>query len=131
MASADRATESEECLVSLYRPSTILPITRHRDSLLYLVENYPVTIVVGQTGSGKTTQLPQYLHQAGWTEEGKIIACTQPRRVAATTVATRVAEEMGVRLGEEVAWAPLCYYGFPPPSSLISSLVEPSGAGCG
>ena len=116
MASADRATESEECLVSLYRPSTILPITKHRDSLLYLVENYPVTIVVGQTGSGKTTQLPQYLHQAGWTEEGKIIACTQPRRVAATTVATRVAEEMGVRLGEEVAWAPLCYYGFLPPS---------------
>lgn len=105
MASADRATESEECLVSLYRPSTILPITRHRDSLLYLVENYPVTIVVGQTGSGKTTQLPQYLHQAGWTEEGKIIACTQPRRVAATTVATRVAEEMGVRLGEEVGYS--------------------------
>lgn len=117
MASADRATESEECLVSLYRPSTVLPITRHRDALLYLVENYPVTIVVGQTGSGKTTQLPQYLHQAGWTEEGKIIACTQPRRVAATTVATRVAEEMGVRLGEEVAWAPLCYCDFLPPSS--------------
>ncbi|RPB05101.1 P-loop containing nucleoside triphosphate hydrolase protein [Choiromyces venosus 120613-1] len=105
MASADRATESEECLVSLYRPSTILPITRHRDALLSLVESYPVTIVVGQTGSGKTTQLPQYLHQAGWTEEGKIIACTQPRRVAATTVATRVAEEMGVRLGEEVGYS--------------------------
>ncbi|CAZ81000.1 unnamed protein product [Tuber melanosporum] len=105
MASADRATESEECLVSLYRPSTILPITRHRDALLYLVENNPVTIVVGQTGSGKTTQLPQYLHQAGWTEEGKVIACTQPRRVAATTVATRVAEEMGVRLGEEVGYS--------------------------
>ncbi|PWW79001.1 P-loop containing nucleoside triphosphate hydrolase protein [Tuber magnatum] len=105
MASADRATESEEFLVSLYRPSTILPITRHRDALLYLVKNYPVTIVVGQTGSGKTTQLPQYLHQAGWTEEDKIIACTQPRRVAATTVATRVAEEMGVRLGEEVGYS--------------------------
>ena len=79
MASVDRATESEECLVSLYRPSTILPISRHRDALLYLVETSPVTIVVGQTGSGKTTQLPQYLHQAGWTAGDKMIACTQPR----------------------------------------------------
>lgn len=102
MASADRSTETEEYLPSLYRPSTILPISRHRKALLYLIENHPVTIVVGQTGSGKTTQLPQYLHEAGWAQNDKIIACTQPRRVAATTVAARVAEEMGVRLGEEV-----------------------------
>lgn len=102
MASADRSTEAEEYLPSLYRPSIILPISRHRNALLYLIENHPVTIVVGQTGSGKTTQLPQYLHEAGWAQDNKIIACTQPRRVAATTVAARVAEEMGVRLGEEV-----------------------------
>ncbi|KAL7275973.1 hypothetical protein RUND412_001042 [Rhizina undulata] len=105
MASADRSTENEEFFPSLYRPSTILPISKHRNSLLYLVEKYPVTIVVGQTGSGKTTQLPQYLYQAGWTKNEKIIACTQPRRVAATTVATRVAEEMGVRCGEEVGYS--------------------------
>ncbi|KAH8155842.1 uncharacterized protein LAJ45_00854 [Morchella importuna] len=105
MASADRSTETEEYLPSLYRPSTVLPISRHRNALLYLIENHPVTIVVGQTGSGKTTQLPQYLNEAGWTRDDKIIACTQPRRVAATTVATRVAEEMGVRLGEEVGYS--------------------------
>lgn len=62
---------------ALYKPAALLPIARHRESLLYLVENYPVTIVVGQTGSGKTTQLPQYLDQAGWCKDGKVIAVTQ------------------------------------------------------
>ena len=60
-----------------YKPSSLLPIARHRQALLYLIEKYPITIVIGQTGSGKTTQIPQYLHQAGWTGHGKIIACTQ------------------------------------------------------
>ena len=62
---------------SLYKPSSLLPIARHRQSLLYVIENFPVTIVVGHTGSGKTTQLPQYLDQAGWTADGKVIAVTQ------------------------------------------------------
>lgn len=62
---------------SLHKPSSLLPIARHRQSLLYLIETYPVTIVVGQTGSGKTTQIPQYLEQAGWCEAGKVIAVTQ------------------------------------------------------
>ncbi|KAJ9324916.1 hypothetical protein DTO027B5_3351 [Paecilomyces variotii] len=90
---------------SLYKPSSLLPIARHKQSLLYLIETYPVTIVVGQTGSGKTTQLPQYLDQAGWTADGKVIGVTQPRRVAATTVATRVAEEMRCNVGEEVGYS--------------------------
>ncbi|CEJ59142.1 Putative P-loop containing nucleoside triphosphate hydrolase [Penicillium brasilianum] len=90
---------------ALYKPATLLPIARHKQSLLYLVETYQVTIVVGQTGSGKTTQLPQYLDQAGWCENGKSIAVTQPRRVAATTVATRVAEEMRCKIGEEVGYS--------------------------
>ncbi|KAJ5946722.1 hypothetical protein N7454_003561 [Penicillium verhagenii] len=90
---------------ALYKPAALLPIARHKASLLYLVETYPVTIVVGQTGSGKTTQLPQYLDQAGWCEDGKVIAVTQPRRVAATTVATRVAEEMRCKVGEEVGYS--------------------------
>ena len=50
---------------SLHKPSSLLPIARHRQSLLYLIETQPVTIVVGQTGSGKTTQIPQILEQAG------------------------------------------------------------------
>lgn len=62
---------------ALHKPSTLLPIAKHRDSLLYLVETYPVTIVVGQTGSGKTTQIPQFLEKAGWCADGKLIAITQ------------------------------------------------------
>ncbi|KAN0113091.1 P-loop containing nucleoside triphosphate hydrolase protein [Hyaloscypha variabilis] len=90
---------------SLHKPASLLPIARHRQNLLYLIETYPVTIVVGQTGSGKTTQLPQYLEQAGWCSDGKVIAVTQPRRVAATTVAVRVADEMGCELGKEVGYS--------------------------
>ena len=58
-------------------------------------------VVIGETGSGKTTQMTQYLAEAGYTSRGKI-GCTQPRRVAAMSVAKRVAEEVGCRLGEEV-----------------------------
>ena len=64
-----------------------------------LLENNQVIIMVGETGSGKTTQLPQYLHEDGYTLKGKI-GCTQPRRVAAMSVAKRVSEEMEVKLGE-------------------------------
>jgi ATP-dependent RNA helicase DDX35 len=62
---------------SLYKPPSLLPIARHREALLYLVETYPVIIVVGQTGSGKTTQIPQFLDQAGWCQNGKVIGVTQ------------------------------------------------------
>lgn len=61
-----------------------------------------VLIIEGETGSGKTTQIPQYLHEAGFTKDGKKIGCTQPRRVAAMSVSARVAVEMGVKLGNEV-----------------------------
>ena len=59
-------------------------------------------IIEGETGSGKTTQIPQYLHEAGYTKDKKKIGCTQPRRVAAMSVAARVAEELGIKLGNEV-----------------------------
>ena len=65
---------------ALHKPSALLPIAKNRESLLYTVETWPVTIVVGQTGSGKTTQLPQYLEQAGWCNEGKVIGVTQVSR---------------------------------------------------
>lgn len=55
-------------------------------------------------GSGKTTQIPQYLHEAGWSKLGRI-GCTQPRRVAAMSVAARVAQEMDVKLGAEVGYS--------------------------
>lgn len=66
-------------------------------------ENH-VVIIIGETGSGKTTQLTQYLHEEGYTKYG-MIACTQPRRVAAMSVAKRVSDEMGTILGEEVGYA--------------------------
>jgi ATP-dependent RNA helicase DDX35 len=60
----------------LAKPPALLPIARHKQSLQYAVEKYPVTIIIGQTGSGKTTQLPQFLDQAGWCN-GKMIGVTQ------------------------------------------------------
>ena len=85
-----------------------LPAWEARDDFLKLVVEWPIVILVGETGSGKTTQLPQFLVEQGLHLDpagGKhSIACTQPRRLAATAVAERVAEEMDVRIGEEVGY---------------------------
>ncbi|PON70342.1 RNA helicase, ATP-dependent DEAH box [Trema orientale] len=81
-----------------------LPMYRYRDELLDAIEKYQVLVIVGETGSGKTTQIPQYLHEAGYTKRGKV-GCTQPRRVAAMSVAARVSQEMGVKLGHEVGYS--------------------------
>uniref|UniRef100_A0A0E0BYX8 RNA helicase n=1 Tax=Oryza meridionalis TaxID=40149 RepID=A0A0E0BYX8_9ORYZ len=89
---------------SLERQRQLLPVYKYRKAILYLVERHATTIVVGETGSGKSTQIPQYLKEAGWAEGGRLIGCTQPRRLAVQSVASRVAEEVGVRLGEEVGY---------------------------
>ncbi|MEW5307724.1 MAG: hypothetical protein WDW36_010101 [Sanguina aurantia] len=81
-----------------------LPIAKLRDQLCQAVADNQVLVVIGETGSGKTTQMTQYLAESGYTSRGKI-GCTQPRRVAAMSVAKRVAEEVGCRLGEEVGYA--------------------------
>jgi pre-mRNA-splicing factor ATP-dependent RNA helicase DHX16 len=80
-----------------------LPIFPFRQQLLDAVRDHQVLIIVGETGSGKTTQIPQYLYEGGWCKRGRL-ACTQPRRVAAMSVAKRVADEMNVRLGAEVGY---------------------------
>lgn len=83
-----------------------LPVFKVRDDLMRVIRDNQVVIVVGETGSGKTTQLTQYLHEEGYARHG-IIGCTQPRRVAAVSVAQRVAEEFdgGCKLGEQVGYS--------------------------
>eukprot|EP00397_Hematodinium_sp_SG-2012_P014182 GEMP01014413.1.p1 GENE.GEMP01014413.1~~GEMP01014413.1.p1 ORF type:complete len:630 (+),score=158.23 GEMP01014413.1:73-1962(+) len=82
-----------------------LPIRTHRESILHAIKTHPVVILVAETGSGKTTQLPQFLHPLYTTSRGsKIIACTQPRRVACTSVAARVAHEMQTDCGQLVGY---------------------------
>ncbi|KRX42230.1 putative pre-mRNA-splicing factor ATP-dependent RNA helicase mog-5 [Trichinella britovi] len=80
-----------------------LPIYKLRSELVKAVSENQILIVIGETGSGKTTQITQYLAEEGFTFSGKI-ACTQPRRVAAMSVAKRVAEEYGCRLGQQVGY---------------------------
>ena len=67
-----------------------------------------VLIIEGETGSGKTTQIPQYLYEDGYTAKKLKIGCTQPRRVAAMSVAARVSEEIGTKLGNEVLSTSKC-----------------------
>lgn len=81
-----------------------LPIFTVRDQLMHLIREHQVVVVVGQTGSGKTTQLTQYLYEAGYAR-AQMIGCTQPRRVAAMSVAKRVSEEMDCELGALVGYA--------------------------
>lgn len=85
-----------------------LPIFAYREQLLEAIKDNQVLVIEGETGSGKTTQLTQYLYEAGFTlvdGEKKKIGCTQPRRVAAMSVAARVAQEMNVKLGQEVGYS--------------------------
>lgn len=81
-----------------------LPAFAVREDLLRVIRDNQVVIVVGETGSGKTTQLTQFLHEDGYANIG-MIGCTQPRRVAAMSVAKRVSEEMECKLGSTVGYA--------------------------
>lgn len=91
--------------LSMQQQRQRLPVFKYRNHILYAAENYQVVVISGSTGSGKTTQVPQYLYEAGWTNTTKMIGITQPRRVAVTTVADRVAEEMGTFVGQTVGFS--------------------------
>lgn len=89
--------------MSIKQQRESLPVFKFRKQLLDAVRDNQLMIVVGDTGSGKTTQLTQYLAEGGYANNG-IIGCTQPRRVAAMSVAKRVAEEVGCKLGAEIGY---------------------------
>lgn len=89
--------------LSMQEQRESLPIFKLREQLIQAVRDNQVLVVVGDTGSGKTTQLTQYLAEEGFADNRRI-GCTQPRRVAAVSVAKRVAEEFGSRVGQEVGY---------------------------
>ncbi len=80
----------------------VLPIAKHREAILNSVHKNQVTIVVGQTGSGKTTEIPKFLYEAGF-GQGGLIGVTEPRRIAALSVARFVASNLNVAIGKIVA----------------------------
>ncbi|MCP4689358.1 MAG: ATP-dependent RNA helicase HrpA, partial [Desulfobacterales bacterium] len=80
-----------------------LPITEKKEEIIDAIKKNRVVIISGETGSGKTTQIPKFCLAAGRGVDG-VIGCTQPRRIAATSVARRIAEEFGEPLGESVGF---------------------------
>ena len=98
-------TEKEIKKLSIEETRRSLPVFPFKDDLIAAINDHQVLIIEGETGSGKTTQIPQYLIDAGYTKDGKKIGCTQPRRVAAMSVAARVAEEMNTKLGSLVGYS--------------------------
>lgn len=82
-----------------------LPVYKFQSELLEAVAGNQIVVIEGETGSGKTTQIPQFLVEVGYATPGKsCVGCTQPRRVAATSIAQRVADEMDVTLGKTVGY---------------------------
>ncbi|KAK7792080.1 hypothetical protein R5R35_003553 [Gryllus longicercus] len=101
----EKLSETQKKRLTLEETRRSLPIFPFKEDLIQAVKDHQVLIIDGETGSGKTTQIPQYLYDAGFTKDKKKIGCTQPRRVAAMSVAARVAEEMSVKLGNEVGYS--------------------------
>lgn len=81
-----------------------LPVSAHKDEIASAITEHQVVIISGQTGSGKTTQIPKIALELGFGSHGKQIVHTQPRRIAARSVASRIAEECQVPLGQEVGF---------------------------
>jgi ATP-dependent helicase HrpA len=101
-ASVQKRNRRKENLPRL-RFNEELPIFTKKDEIIEAIVRSPVIVVSGETGSGKTTQLPKYCLAAGRGIDG-LIGCTQPRRIAATTVARRIAEELGQAGGNAVGY---------------------------
>jgi ATP-dependent RNA helicase DDX35 len=90
----------------LVQQRMILPIYKHKRQILYALEKFSVVVIVGETGSGKSTQIPQYLVESGgWAANNFQVVVTQPRRIAAVSLAQRVAQESGSQLGGRVGYS--------------------------
>lgn len=89
----------------LYRKRITLPVFEYRADFTRLLNEHQCIVLVGETGSGKTTQIPQWCVEYAGSKGKKGVCCTQPRRVAAMSVAQRVSEEMDVALGQEVGYS--------------------------
>jgi len=89
----------------LFRKRIGLPVFEYRDDFMRLLAEHQCIVLVGETGSGKTTQIPQWCVEYSRSMGKKAVCCTQPRRVAAMSVAQRVSEEMDVGLGQEVGYS--------------------------
>lgn len=89
----------------LFRKRIGLPVFEYKDKFLELMDKYQSIVLVGETGSGKTTQIPQWCVHWSRSRSKRSVACTQPRRVAAMSVAQRVSEEMDVAIGQEVGYS--------------------------
>lgn len=90
----------------LFRKRIALPVWEYREKFFEYLNNHQILVLVGETGSGKTTQIPQWCVELLRQKGGRRgVACTQPRRVAAMSVAARVAEEMDVAIGQEVGYS--------------------------
>lgn len=90
---------------NLLKKRVLLPVFEYRSDFMRLLAEHQCIVLVGETGSGKTTQIPQWSVDFTRTMGTKAVACTQPRRVAAMSVAQRVSEEMDVMLGQEVGYS--------------------------
>lgn len=92
--------------LSILKTRRDLPVHAQRAEFLEMYQKSQILVFVGETGSGKTTQIPQFvLYDDLPQHDHKLVACTQPRRVAAMSVAERVANELDVKLGEEVGYS--------------------------
>ncbi|WTJ75144.1 ATP-dependent RNA helicase HrpA [Kitasatospora sp. NBC_01539] len=103
IAKAELRVERRRAAVPAITYPQELPVSQKKDDILAAIRDHQVVIVAGETGSGKTTQIPKICLELGRGVKG-LVGHTQPRRIAARTVAERVAEEMATPLGEAVGW---------------------------
>ncbi|MBL4592080.1 MAG: ATP-dependent RNA helicase HrpA [Phycisphaerales bacterium] len=101
-AAIDSHKDRLQCVPAISYPPD-LPVSAKRDEIMAAINEHQVVIVCGQTGSGKTTQIPKMCLELGRGVDG-LIGHTQPRRIAARTVASRIAEELSVPLGQQVGF---------------------------